>query len=325
MGRMKVKYSVCFSCAVFLLSIASLSARGAHEVGFVPTSTVEVVVPAAEGGGSDLLATTIVDIALQHHLIEMPLTIVHRPGGSGSAGFSYASSRPEPDHTLMVVNTPHLLVLHDSGKDRRLVPIARLAVDPILFVVPADSPYEDFNDLSTRIGGLDLLVGTADSFDRYCVMQLNAKLGRDLRTIYYNSSSFIVTGMVHGQLDAGILNPAEAVEGIASGKLRVLAAFAPISPSEIVAEVPTFAELGIAGLDYEISRYVMGPPDMSSEARVYWQGLFSTLVQEPDWIDGYIRANLLSEAFLDMDATEAYLADEEFPWVQEIWKSGFLK
>jgi putative tricarboxylic transport membrane protein len=325
MERMKVKYSVCFSYIMFLLSIASLSARGTQEVGFVPTTTVEVVVPAAEGGGSDMLATTIVDIALQHRLTEVPLTIVHRPGGSGSAGFAYASSRPEPDHTLMVVNTPHLLVLHDGGKDRHLVPIARLAVDPILFVVPADSPYEDFNDLSTRIESVDLLVGTADSFDRYCVMQLNAKLAGNLRTIYYNSSSFIVTGMIHGQLDAGILNPAEAVEGIASGNLRVLAAFTSIFPSDMVPEVPTFAELGIEGLDYEISRYVMGPPDMSSEARVYWHGLFSSLVQEPDWIDGYIRANLLSEAFLDMDATEAYLTNEELPWVREIWKSGFLR
>ncbi len=97
------------------------------------------------------------------------------------------------------------------------------------------------------------MVGTADSFERYCVLQLKAKLGGNLRTIYYNSSPFIPTGMTHGQLDAGILNPSEAVEGILSGKLRVLASFTPISQSEIVPTVPTLADLGIDGLDYGIS------------------------------------------------------------------------
>ncbi len=148
---MKVKYGIGFSCLVFLLSIASLSARGTQEDGFVPTRPVEVVVPAAEGAGSDLLATTIVDIAQQHHLTDVPLSIVHRPGGSGSAGFAYASSRPDPDHTPMMVNTPHLLVLHDGGRNRHLVPIARPAVDPLLFVVPSDSPYHQFNDPRTCV------------------------------------------------------------------------------------------------------------------------------------------------------------------------------
>jgi len=320
-----VKYSAGFSCIVILLSIASLSARGAQEDGFVPTHPVEVVVPAAEGGGSDLLATTIVDIVQEHRLTEVPLSIVHRPGGAGSAGFAYVDSRPDPDHTLMVVNTPHLLVLHEGGRSRHLVPIARLAVDPILFVVPTDSPYREFNDIRTRAGGLDLLVGTADSFDRYCVFQLNTKLAGNLRTIYYNSSSFIVAGMTHGQLDAGILNPSEAVEGIASGTLRALAAFSPILPSDMVPTVPTLAELGIEGLDYEISRYVMGAPAMSTGARAYWNRVFSNLVPAPEWTDGYVQANMLSEAYLDMDETETYLVDVELPWVREIRKSGFLQ
>ena len=322
---MKVKYSACFYCIVLLLSIASLSARGAQEDGFVPTRSVEVVVPAAGGGGSDLLATTIVDIAGQYRLAEVPLSAVHKPGGSGLAGFAYVNSRPDPDHTLMVVNTPHLLVLHDGGMNRQLVPIARLAVDPILLVVPYDSPYREFNDLRTRAGGLDLLVGTADNFDRYCVLQLNAKLAGNLRTIYYNSSSFIVTGMTHGQLDAGILNPSEAVEGIASGKLRVLAAFTPIFPSDTIPAAPTLAELGIEGLDYKISRYVMGSVAMSTGARAYWNRVFSDLVRVSEWTEGYVRAHMLSGAFLDMDETESYLVDVEFPWVREIWESGLLQ
>lgn len=309
---------------LLLASVVPSYAMGAPESGYSPTASIELIVPASEGGGSDIFAKAIADTIGESDLMPVDLIVDQKPGGSGAAAIAYVNSRPHPDHTLIVVNSSHILRMFVNSDSMELRPIARLAVDPILLVVSADSPFETFGDFSREAVGRRMMVGTADVLDRYCVMRLNREIGGDLRSIYYNGASFIEHGLVHGLLDGGIMNPSEAKEGLSAGRIRILATFSELSPSRFIPPVESFSQMGYTGLEFQSSRYVMGPIGMGEEAIAYWSGVFRELSLSDRWNERYIEGRNVRSAYLDMKQAEAFLADTEIPWVKQIIAEGLV-
>jgi len=292
--------------------IGTLGAGGIAEKKFVPDGTVEIVVPADSGGASDLLAHIIASL-LGQSLHPVEFKVVFKPGGSGTAALAYVNGRKDADQTLLVANTSQILAILEERKNLPLTPIARLATDPILLVVPADSGYSDLAMFVNSARAEELLVGTADAFDRYCVARMNSEIGLTLRTIYFNSALPVINGMLEGSLDAGILNPSEAMEGVAAGKLRILAAF-----SETDLPVLSFAGLGYGELAFQLSRYLFGPQGMHDEARLFWSEALSIMTQRREWESGYLEQNHLHGEYLDSTMARSYLETEELPRLHSI-------
>ncbi|WP_422478441.1 tripartite tricarboxylate transporter substrate-binding protein [Pleomorphochaeta sp. DL1XJH-081] len=315
-----------WAIAIICLTVVcnSLYAAGGQEVTFMPDDPIQIVVPASEGGGSDIVAKAIMDTMKHTQLVPTPFIVVHKPGGSGSAAIAYANGRPDPNHTLFVANTSHLLRMYANSHQMALTPIVRLAEDPILLVVPADSEYTTFEEFVGGSHDHEILIGTADILDRYCVLQLKREIEGDLRSVYYNGASFIVDGMVYGQLDGGILNPSEARSGLESGNLRVLVAFSDIPQSKLIPKTETLSELGYNGLDLRFSRYVMGPQGMADDVVDYWSSIFSKMSQSSYWLQQYITPGDLQAAFLDSQGTQTFLVESELPWLDLILAEGLL-
>lgn len=299
--------------AGFLLFSGSLSAGGTTDRSFVPDRTVQLVVPASAGGGSDTLAKAVSRMVAQQNLSPVALEVVHKPGGSGFAGLSYANGRTESDHTLIVWNTSQFLALLSDAQEVPLVPIARLALEPILLVVPANSPYQDFHAFAESSKENSLLVGTADELDRLCVLLINKVVGALVRPVYFNSSSPVVENLLIGELDGGILNPSEAIREISSSRLRVLAVFSEGSRDPKIEDAPTFPELGYEGLEITQSRYLMGPEGMGLAARRYWSEVLEALSNSASWEEEYLVPGNLKNGFLSPEETEAVLREQELP------------
>ncbi len=307
------------------LLVLPLTAGGVGESEFSPTGRVEIVVPASSGGGSDIIAHALAETMRKTQVIRTPIVLEYKPGGSGAAAFSYTNSRPNRDQALLVANTSHILRMTIDTGSLSLIPIARMAVDPILVVVPTESPYHSFKELREAALQGRVLIGTADTLDRYCVELLRKHTGGDFRSIYYNGAGYIVTGMTHGQLDGGILNPSEAREGIATGKLRALVAFSQSAESDLFPLVPTFDELGYDGMQFHLSRYVMGPAGMSSAAVAFWSEILHQVANSKEWMNSYLIPNRLIGAFLGSGETRAYIESFELPWVEDIRASNLVQ
>ena len=310
---------------ILILLVLPLTAGGVEESESSPAERVEIVVPASSGGGSDIIAQALVETMRKTQVIRAPLVLEYRPGGSGAAAFSYTNSRPDSDQVLLVANTSHILRMQIDTGALSLVPIARMAVDPILVVVPEESPYHSFEELAAAALQERVLIGTADSLDRYCVELLRKRTGGDFRSIYYNGAGFIVTGMTHGQLHGGILNPSEAREGIATGKLRALVAFSQPAESDLFPSVPTFEELGYDAMQFHLSRYIMGPARMSNAAVAYWSGILQQVASSKEWMNSYLIPNRLVGAFLGSGETRAYIESFELPWIEDIRASTLVQ
>src|ERR1700731_1339025 len=57
-----------------------------------PTRPIEIVVPSAPGGGLDLVGRTLQSVIEQEKLSEQPVTVLNKPGGSGTVGIAYINS-----------------------------------------------------------------------------------------------------------------------------------------------------------------------------------------------------------------------------------------
>ncbi|HYI73005.1 MAG TPA: tripartite tricarboxylate transporter substrate binding protein, partial [Skermanella sp.] len=56
-----------------------------------PTKPVEFVVTSGAGGGTDTFARTIQSIIAKNNLMEAPVVVVNKGGGSGAEGYVYGA------------------------------------------------------------------------------------------------------------------------------------------------------------------------------------------------------------------------------------------
>ncbi|HZL99678.1 MAG TPA: tripartite tricarboxylate transporter substrate binding protein, partial [Planctomycetota bacterium] len=84
-----------------LVALVALAAAGpAAGQGKYPTRPIEVVVPYAPGGGTDILMRTIVAIIDENKWSPRPVTVMNRAGGSGAVGYTYLISQKGNPHTV---------------------------------------------------------------------------------------------------------------------------------------------------------------------------------------------------------------------------------
>lgn len=140
--------------AMVLLAGAALSIAPVQAASY-PTKQIELVVPYAAGGGTDLVARAFADAAKNH--LPVSIGVINKPGGGGAIGLSeIAAARPNGYKiglgTVELTTLPSLGMVRFKTSDFK--PIARLNADPAAITVRADAPwnsYEEFMAYSKRI------------------------------------------------------------------------------------------------------------------------------------------------------------------------------
>ena len=122
-----------------MLAVASLLAAGAARAETYPTRPVELIVPFAAGGGSDLLARLAAEGLAKR--LGQPFLVINRPGANTNIGM-LSVARAKPDgHTLLIASVglaanPSLYTRLNFDPPAELAPISLLANSPTLLVVP---------------------------------------------------------------------------------------------------------------------------------------------------------------------------------------------
>jgi tripartite-type tricarboxylate transporter receptor subunit TctC len=222
-----------------------------------PDKPLRIMVGANAGGGTDILARVLAEKLAP--ALKQPVTVENRPGASNTiAAEMAAKATPDGSTLLLATNTgqavaPHLIKLKfDPLKD--LQPIGLVAVVPNVLVVSAASPYRTVNDLiaamqarpatlsyaSSGIGSTQHIVGEA----------FNIATRTKANHIPYKGSSQAHTDIIGGQVDLMFDTTSSAIGQIKGGKFRPLAITTPKRSAELP-DVPTLAELGVAGADIQ--------------------------------------------------------------------------
>lgn len=269
-----------------------LSSSLAQTAGWKPEKAVEIVVPAAPGGGTDVIARTIQKILTNQRLVESPTQAVNKPGGGGSIAFTYVNQHRGDPHYLGVTY-PSLLTNHIVGtsslKHTDFTPLAQLRNAYLGFAVRADSPLKTTKDLLDRLrkdpGSVvfsTFALGGSNHLAVALVMKAAGVDVKKLKVVVYASGGLSQAALLGGHVDVVPTGVYNLVAPMQDGRIRVLAVTSPKRTEGVFAQVPTWKE---SGIDVVIGQWfgIIAPLGMSPSQIAYWEEIFARLVKTDEW------------------------------------------
>jgi tripartite-type tricarboxylate transporter receptor subunit TctC len=217
---------------------------------------IRILVGFPAGGGTDAIARLLAD-HLKNEL-GSPVVVENRPGAGGQiAAQTLKTSAPDGttyfishDHTISILP----LVVKNPGFDpaRDFVPVAGFATFVNALAVGEATPakrFGDYVDWVKRQGSKSAIgVPAPASVPEFLVKVIGEKFALDLVAVPYRGSAPMIGDMLGNQIPAGIGSVPEFIENHRAGRLRVLAVLGAKRQAALP-EVPTFAELGLAGFE----------------------------------------------------------------------------
>ena len=310
-----------------LLMAAVVAAPVANAQDAYPSKVITLVVPVPPGGAADFIAR-LVGRKLSDALGQ-PVVISNRGGASGTIA-SDNVAKAAPDGYTLLLNSitthgigPHLYTSlpYDSVKD--FTPVTLVAMLPLVMTINAEHPAKSVKDVidyaklnpgkltfaSSGNGGAPHLAG--ELFQNVA--------GIKMLHVPYRGSGPAVIDVGAGRVDIMFDAVPSLLALIQAGKLRPLAA-ASAGRNAIVADAPTFGELGIRGMEISLWYGLEGPAGLPQPVL---QRLNSELAK-------ILKSDEVKEAFAKQGAIPAggspadfakFMQDESARWGDVVRKN----
>ncbi len=205
---MKHKWLIRWGILVLILSclIFSVSAEGKQEEKF-PTREVEIMVPWAAGGATDIVFRTFTSVIPKY--LGVPIIITNKPGGAAVPGYVEAMTKKPDGHYIVAWCTPSITVTHMQQTPydaSSFEPIINIATAPVWFLAPANSPYKDLRDLvadaKKRPGQVNLGNAGSGGGTHMIALAFETVAGCKFNHVPHSGGGPTVTAAVAGQVDA---------------------------------------------------------------------------------------------------------------------------
>lgn len=314
-SRTVVARTIGIAVTAVLVSFAVVNASGASGEA-TPDSNLTFTVPAAPGGGWDLAARE-AQQAMRVEGLSGNVQVVNVPGAGGTIGLAQFVSVPGDPTALMLTGTVMEGAIITNGSSATLAdttPIARLANDYEVVIVPADSPFQTLPEFieawradphGMAVGGGG--IGGTDQLLAGLLMQATDIDPAELNYIAYSGGGEVLTSLLSRTVDVGISGYNEFSDQIEAGNLRALGLSAQ-EPIDGI-DVPTFIEQGI---DVELPNWrgVVAAPGLSEAERDALVDIVTRLSESDAWQDT-LRRNSWTDSFLAGDDFAAFLEEDQ--------------
>jgi len=221
-----------------------------------PSKPVRLVVPASPGGANTILARIMAD-RLQAALGQ-PFLVDNRGGAGGTIGAAAVAKAAPDGYTLLLTYggpvSTGLGLLKNVPYDaaREFAPISLVAEVPLILVAsPAFGP-RTVNDIVAHAranpGTVTAYISTYGSMGHLLTEQFRLVTKLNLNTIPYKGSGPALVDLFAGQINIAFDTVPITLPHIRSGRLRAVA-IATAARSDLLPDVPTFTELGMAGME----------------------------------------------------------------------------
>ncbi|MBX9816838.1 MAG: Bug family tripartite tricarboxylate transporter substrate binding protein [Burkholderiaceae bacterium] len=292
---------------------------------------VRLLVGFPPGGGTDAIARTLAD-KLKDQL-GMPVVVDNKAGAGGQLA-AQALKAAAPDGLTLFLSHDHTISIlpqvvknpgYDSAKD--FVPVAGFATFVNALAVSGGTPAKSVNEYVSWVKAQGAGKGTVGvpapaSTPEFLVKVIGQKYGLDLQSAPYRGSAPMMADMLGNQIAAGTGSVPDFIENHKAGKIRVVAVLGGARQA-ILPDVPTFAELGLAGFE-DLPYYgIFAPAGTPKTSIDKFSDALAKVLTQPD-VKERLTAMGLTVGFMD----QATLAKREQAytkvWAKLIKDSGFV-
>ena len=274
------------SAALLALPLA-LGASAASAQAY-PSKPIRWLVPYPAGGGADFLARTIgQQLSTQ---IGQPVVIENKPGGNTAIAASEVARAPADGYTVltadngtMVFNTA-LYGKLSYNPDKDLTPVTLMGRFPMILVVGPGSDAKDAKDFIAKAkaapGKISYGSAGAGSPHHLAMELLKTRTGLHMVHIPYRGAAPALGDLAGGQIPVMMVDMAAGAGFIKSGKIRPLAV-ANDKRLPQLPDVPTFAELGMKGVEAAALVGLVAPAALPADVKATLQKQVAAAIEQP--------------------------------------------
>jgi tripartite-type tricarboxylate transporter receptor subunit TctC len=281
--------STLASIAVRTLAAVALAAPALSTLAAdpFPNKEIRLVVPWNAGGSNDISARALSQIASEEGV---RIIVDNVPGATGTIGMSKVANA-EPDGYTLGMGTSSTLAQVAQGltplKNDKFVPIARVTTDPLILLVPANSPYGTLEAFIAHVkknpGKVSIGIPGTNNLNHIFAVMAGRAAGSETLAVPYTGGSKVIADLAGKQIEAGVLKPSESKSQIDGGLVKPIAVFAN-ERLKSMPDVPTFKEKGYDVFPYGPlvqMAYLVAPAGTPPAVREKLIAMFQKYIQNP--------------------------------------------
>ncbi|MBO9330970.1 tripartite tricarboxylate transporter substrate binding protein [Achromobacter xylosoxidans] len=314
--------------ALTMAAAAALGLAGAAAAGAYPEQPVRLIVAYPAGGAVDGAARILAERL--GAVWDQPVIVENRPGASGRIGVALAAKSP-PSYTLVAVTNSTIneqLGRETAGAPSSaagLLPVSTLFTTPVALLVnrqavPADTLAQYVAMARDKPGAISFGSSGEGTTTHFFGELLKRDKQIDITHVPFAGEGPNLTGLLGGHVGSAFLSASGATKAAQTGKTQVLAVTTP-GGSPLLPGVPSFAQLGVAGLDRDTWVGLYAPagtpqPVLDRVAQAVSEALSSPAVRER-----YAQLGLIAEGGSPQDLARRMEDDRQY-WTQAVQRTG---
>lgn len=324
---------VKFQVGQFMRGVFKAMAVGtllAAAVAQAQSGPVKLMVGFPPGGGTDAIARILADKLKEP--LGVSVVVENKAGAGGQLAAQALKAAPADGNTLFLSHDHTITILplvvknpgYDSARD--FVPVAGFATFANGLAVSGGTPAKSLGEYVAWVqkqgAGKDTVgVPAPASVPEFLVKVIGQKYKLDLQAAPYRGSAPMMADMLGNQIHAGVGSVPDFIENQKAGKIRMVAVLGSARQAALP-DVPTFAELGLAGFE-DLPYYGIFAPKGTPQATLdKLSAAVAKVVALPD-----VRERLTAMGLTVGYMTPAQLASREQSyaktWARIIKDSGF--
>jgi len=291
-----------------------------------PTRPIDLVVPVAVGGSTDLVGRIMANALSKKW--GSPINVLNKPGGNYIPGMLYVYEAQPDGYTMMMEansqSSLFVLVKNLPFKIMDRTFIGRMAFAPQVFIVGSKTPFKSLGELAEeakRNTANFSLSWNGDGTDTtgLATRQFFKAINVDIRKVRVVSASGGGQGLIltaGGNVILSVPTLTTGVAGLQAGTVRGLAITAP-KRNRDWPNIPTTAEAGFPTVTMGWRGEISGPPKLPPFVVEKWEKGMEEILRDPAVIAQLDKLGLTVSYLNSKETRETVLKEIDEVW--DIW------
>lgn len=293
---------------------------------------IEVQLPAAAGGGTDVVGRALTDYINKKG--ETTMTIKNNTDGSGVVAFETIRTAKKDGSKILFFHTTLINkyatgIYNQSPVDSFKIAGVGLPVEKggYVLVVPVESGITTLDEFIAKAKEAELRIGIESGGSSHLMSGMMMKeMDINLRLVESGPDTEKLTNLVGGSIDCALVNGNQAKQYIEGGKVNALACFSSSDEGgrcSNLPDVPSFIEQGYH-LVFGTYFYILLPLSASDDVALAIHDAFAEACEDPE-VDGILSNMGMSLRIAPFDQNEALMRAQQESLVGVCQELGLAK